>query len=426
MQLYILILVMAVFLGSKLLAIPTPVAQMTIYRLLAIGVPVILTYQVAIKKKNLVITPNGDGTRALFGYLLWWLYALLSVIWVINIVGWFQAMFLMSLGLFVMMALYFWVTTERQWQTLIYGVWIMICTQVLWGYQEILTGKYLFADLTKLDKYRTFDKIPSTRMPITYFANQNDYATLLLAFLAISTICYHRTNSFWLKMMTILFGGAASYLIYRSDSRMALLVLVMMLVMYTLFQFKFNLKRKHWLILLTSGLLLVAGVLFIKPSLFEKISEMLLSAQNYILSGDGARINLWKNGLLFLAETYGLGVGAGNIESWMALVPYYPTNGLVNIHNWWIEILVGYGIVSFIIYIAVYIILVRRLWIMSKTSNQLQRQTALGLLTFMVTFIFSSITSASNMLIEWHWIIFALIISYVNIIEVKMNKECKR
>ena len=426
MQLYILILVMAVFLGSKLLAIPTPFAQMTIYRLLAIGVPVILTYQVAIKKKNLVIIPNSDGTRALVGYLLWWLYALLSVIWVVDIVSWFQAMFLMSLGLFVMLALYFWVTSEIQWQTLIYGVWFMICTQVIWGYHEILTGKYLFANLDKLDKYRTFDRIPSTRMPITYFANQNDYATLLLAFIAISTICYHRTQSFWLKITTILFGGAASYLIYRTDSRMALLVLLMMIGLYTIFQFNFNLKRKHWLILLVGGLMMVIGIFFLKPTLGKSIMTMLLSQQNYVLSGDGARINLWKNGLIFLAETYGLGVGAGNIETWMAQVPYYPINGLVNIHNWWIEILVAYGLVSFIIYIGVYFILVRKLWIMSKTSNHHQRQTSLGLLVFMITFIFSSITSASNMLIEWHWIIFALIISYVNIIEVRMNKECKR
>jgi len=62
-------------------------------------------------------------------------------------------------------------------------------------------------------------------------------------------------------------------------------------------------------------------------------------------------MNLIRNGLVFLSSTFGFGVGAGNIEYWMEHNPVYNTSSITNMHNWWIEILVAYGVIIFILYI---------------------------------------------------------------------------
>ncbi|MBK0347369.1 O-antigen ligase family protein [Aerococcaceae bacterium zg-ZJ1578] len=412
---YLLMLVMSVFLGTKLFAIPTPVAQLTLYRLLVFMVPLILAQQYFRKQDSVKLLAKSDATRAWLMYLFWWFMGIVSVLWVKDIKLWFQAVFLLSIGVFVITALYLWLNKLEDWYRIIYGVWVMMCFQILWGYYEIITGNYLFADLAKLDKYRTFNSQPMTRIPITYFANQNDYATFLLASLSIILICYHRAQNIWLRLTILLSGVASSYLIYRSGSRMALLMLVVFMILLVLLQFKITFNRKIITTGLITGVVGLIAIFIIKPALWHKLLTMLLSTQSGAITGDSARVNLYKNGLIFIGETFGRGVGAGNVEYWMGNFTYYSVGSLVNIHNWWLEILVGYGIFVFASYLVVYILLIRRLFIMMKYSSQREQYTARALLIFMLIFIFSSITSASNMLIEWHWCMFALLISYIKI-----------
>ena len=53
--------------------------------------------------------------------------------------------------------------------------------------------------------------------------------------------------------------------------------------------------------------------------------------------------------LLFLYSAIGFGVG--NAEYYMANFAKYYTAGIINPHNWWLEILVDYGILVFVGYI---------------------------------------------------------------------------
>ncbi|MBF6626536.1 O-antigen ligase family protein [Aerococcaceae bacterium zg-BR9] len=414
---YLLMLVMSVFIGTKLLAVPTPVAQLTIYRLLIFMAPLLLAHQFFRKQHSVKILAKADSTRAWLMYVFWWCMGLVSVIWVKDIKLWFQAIFLLTIGVLMITALYLWLNQLRDWYRIIYGAWVMMCFQILWGFYEIVTGNYLFADLGKLDRYRTFSSQPMTRIPITYFANQNDYATFLLASLSIMLICYHRTQNVWLRLTIIFSGIASSYLIYRSGSRMALLMLILFIILLSAFQFRVVFNRKIIFNTIGLGLVVLVAIFVIKPALWDKLIHMMLSLDAGRVSGDGARVNLYKNGFVFIGETLGRGVGAGNIEHWMGQFPYYPVVGLVNIHNWWLEILVGYGILVFMSYVMIYILLARRLFLMTKFSPRQEQYTAQALLIFMLIFVFSSITSASNMLIEWHWCIFSLLISYIKIHE---------
>lgn len=135
------------------------------------------------------------------------------------------------------------------------------------------------------------------------------------------------------------------------------------------------------------------------------------------LSGDVVRVNLIRSGLLFFAETFGLGVGAGNLETWFGQIQYLPTHPIVNMHNWWFELLAGYGWLVFSLYVLSYGFILYRLHQLLRVQSGARRQQTLALTGFLWVYILASMTSASMMLIEWHWSFMGLIIAYVKLHE---------
>ena len=419
MFIYCLLLVMSVFLGSQILAVTTPVAQVTIYRLLALAAPFLLAWQVWHKNRSLLYLPRSAASRMLAVYLLWWLISLFSGLWAVNFKSWLQVFFLMTVGISAILALYFWVHSYQDWLRLCQGAWVIMSGLVLWGYFELLTNRYIFADLNKLDKYDTFSSQPWTRIPITHFANQNDYATMLLAYLILSLILYQLCRRFWQRGIYLVFMLLASLLIYQSGSRMSLLCLLMIIGYLFLNQFSWS-ASKPWLkrLFIFFGLVLIFALVFVGP-LREKLSSIIyFQGPQAELSGDTKRMNIWRNGLLFLTETFGFGVGSGNIEYWSRVRGFWPTNEITNMHNWWLEILVSNGILAFVLYVWGYFNLTRRFTVLARTSKDPQIRTISQIfLIFLMIFILASITSANNMLIEWHWLFFGLIISYLKIVD---------
>jgi glycosyltransferase involved in cell wall biosynthesis len=67
------------------------------------------------------------------------------------------------------------------------------------------------------------------------------------------------------------------------------------------------------------------------------------------LGSIGERINLVRNGLHFVRLSHGLGFGPGSFEYLMSHgFGIYPTGGIINPHNFWIEVLVEYGVIVFL------------------------------------------------------------------------------
>lgn len=424
MKTYFLLLVMSVFLGTEILAVDLSVAQLTLYRLLALGVIPLLFYQVTLKNRRLILMANSHATYALMAYVLWWFWAVLSLIWAESLMGWTQAIFLMTIGISSIVGLYFFVLNFRQWQRLLQGMWLMVSGLVIWGYFEIITNIYFLADLNKLDKYRTFNSQPWTRIPITIFSNQNDYATLLLAYLPLCLILYQTSRTSWQRNVYLLMLMAGMFLVYQSGSRMALLCLILFFVIYGLLYLKWDFKAKHYKWIVVGAGISVAALLLLQPNLIMHLFETLRTTRVVgIVTGDEARINLWHNGLIFFVQSLGLGVGAGNIEHWMGNYGPFYTNELVNIHNWWLEILVGYGWVSFLLYVSAYGLMIYKLIQIMKTKNLFYQSVARGFVSFMLIFIFASITSSTNMFIEWHWVYFGLIISFIKLVEMNESRN---
>ncbi|MGX7109222.1 O-antigen ligase family protein [Facklamia miroungae] len=429
MFLYCLFLVMSVFLGSQILAIETPIAQITLYRILALSSILILAWQVSHKDRNLLLVVPSVATRMLICFLTWWLIALTTGLWAESFKDWIQVFFLMTVGMSTITALYFWVDSKRQWMRLAQAMWFMMTCLVFWGLFEIISNVYLFADLSKLDKYGTFSAQPWTRIPITFFANQNDYATLLLAYLVLCSVLYYSSRRHWHRWTILFMFILSSFLIYQSGSRMSLICLFIFILMHFLRYYKFDLFEGKRLYLM----IFVVIMAFIIPPVREKVFEVIyFGGPKAGLSGDTKRMNIWRNGLIYLTQTFGLGVGSGNIEYWAKVRPFWPTNEITNMHNWWLEILVSNGILSFLLYLWAYLGMLRRLKFLARLGqkvSRIQSDISFAFYSFLIIFILASITSANNMLIEWHWVFFALMISWVKIVDkdaLRQDDEIKR
>lgn len=419
MRKYLILIVATVFLGTEILAIPTPVAQITLYRLLVIGMIAILGYQINKQDPNIKIMPNNTATVITAVYLFWWVWGAVSVVWTLDVMNWFQAMFLLTLGISSVVGLYLWTNNLDTWKVLIKTIWIMMTLLALWGLYEIFTNHYIFANLEALDKNNTFTTQPSTRIPITTFANQNDYATLLLAYLPVNLIMLNLSRHSLRRYLYVIPILLTAYLVYRSDSRMILMSFALFFLLVLLLQFRWDIKRKYVVTGIVLMLILVIAVIIFIPTINDTVSHLFYLGGDFYNTGDSRRMNLWRNGLVFLAETFGFGVGAGNIETWMGRVPFLPIDEFTNIHNWWLEILVGYGVLVFVLYVMSYGLLIRSLNRLRHHESKVIRQIAISFIAFLVVYIFASITSANNMLIEWHWVYFGIMISFVKLLEMK-------
>lgn len=426
MLFYLVILVSSVFLGSSLFAISLPIGQMSIYRIFSLMVLPIIIFTMVNRPKSFKINMNSTATLMVGVYVFWWIWAFVSVLWSISIGAWLQTMVLITIGVSSVVGIFLWTRDYLQWRTLIKAVWVMLTFLSLWGLFEVLTGTYFLADVGKLDKYSTFATQPWTRMPITFFANQNDYATMLLAALPVNLILMNTTKHNLKKLLTLVCMILATLLIYQSGSRMSLLMVFAFFIIYLALKIRWDINR-HWVqkgVIITLGVMVLAMVLL--PSVRDTFMDYIYILPRPYLSGDTARVNMWRNGLTYFGRTLGLGVGAGNIEVWMETFGTLPTRSVFNIHNWWLEILVGYGVFVFAAYVLGYALMVYRLFDLRRFASKAQRQVMNAIITFLIIFIGASITSANNMLIEWHWVFFGLMIAYIGIMEKQMDKEKKR
>lgn len=426
MLVYLIILVSSVFLGSNLIAVTLPVGQISIYRIFSLLVIPMVIFFLIKDRKAFKIHRNSYATGMVTVYLFWWVWALCSVLWAISLGSWLQAMILLTLGISSIVGIFLWTRDFVQWRTLIKAVWVMMTFLSIWGLFEITTNIYLLADLGKLDKYSTFVTQPWTRIPITYLANQNDYATLLLAALPINLILMNTTKNSLKKLLTLLCMLLSTFLIFQSGSRMSLLMALAFYGIYVLLGVRWDFTRKQ---VLTTGSIVLALALLafaFVPPIRGMVTDLIYILPRPVISGDVGRMNMWRNGLMYLGKTFGLGVGAGNIEVWMEIFGPLPTNNIFNIHNWWLEILVGYGAFIFIAYVLGYALMIYRLFNLKKFVNRMHQKIMNALITFLLVFIGASITSANNMLIEWHWVFFGLIIAYIGIMEAQVFGKKKR
>ena len=202
-------------------------------------------------------------------------------------------------------------------------------------------------------------------------------------------------------------------LLYLTNSRSSLLGLVIGTVFLLIISVR---KKSVWrLVIALFGVLLL--VVIFKPDLMSNVVHKVDAVLTFDFSkqsgSEFVRINLIRNGFEFLITTFGFGTGAGNIEYWMERYAVYNVSAVYNIHNWWMEVLVGYGLIIFVGFFIFYVNLMRIMWKrFKKSQDRIEAVLSAGILGIMAAYIVGGISSSSNMNAEWLWVFWAIVIAY--------------
>jgi len=348
--------------------------------------------------------------------VFWFFYAFASFFWVASIEAWGRNLFFLGSGITVMLSCYYCIRSEKDIK-IFFLLWILASTcLMLIGCWEVLTGNHL-----SVSSY--VDASPWNRnMPSAVFNNTNDFAT----FLALSLSFFLgllRMNSRFVRLGGIMLIVVCLFLLGATKSRANMLAAASVFVFWFL-PFLRSI-RSRWSRLFLGGVLLFSLVggafLLFSSSEMQSLARQVTEEQG---SG-GIRVNLIRNSLHFFLESGGLGVGAGNAEWYMEHRRIFDTGRIMNIHNWWIELLVNYGLVVTLLYIMLYgyIIWANRRILRRNVGTQWTFIFSQTFYLGSIAFFLASISSSSIMALAQQWIFFGGALSFLAL-EKRTGAKC--
>jgi len=242
---------------------------------------------------------------------------------------------------------------------------------------------------------------------IGMFHNLNDYATFVTTIVPFAVYRLINAKSLAAKIYCGFLSLASLYLIVLSESRGAILTLIALVCM-GLYVFAKKSSRNKLLVLSCIFVFIIAILVNIAGIRTVIFNLILRNSINLSGNSDIARMNLIKNGLYFLKRTYGFGVGAGNLYNWLANESIYYIGGLRFIHNWYVEVLVTFGVLFFAIYLIFHCRLLYTLYPNKRSFSSLKNTFFLSFICFSIV----SVSSSSNVYSEWVWMYLVIVSIY--------------
>ncbi|QII82449.1 O-antigen ligase family protein [Jeotgalibaca arthritidis] len=336
------------------------------------------------------------------------IYSLISIIWSEDLNGWLNYNIYIYIATCVMVVINYIFKSSEDFYELFNYVGLLTIIHNIIGWVNVTTGKYIFSTSPLIPDFKERGN------PLSLFNNTNDFATFLVfsIFICFAIMMVEKNKK--IKLLYLFTIMSSIFLIYKTMSRANYLALALGIATYILF---ISNRKKVWLMVIGSTLLFIVSI-YVIPSVSFTVNHVLLN--KFFNSGDEIRINLIKNAFVFLRDSNGLGIGAGNIAYYLENHSIYNTNNINSVHNWWLDILVNYGYVIFIFYIIFYGNLI---WKLNKIrlqsyTNPFIKYTSVSLISILVSYIMGSTSSSSNFPIIWIWVFFGIVVSYLNILSV--------
>jgi len=419
MKKLIYLLVFSVFLGTQILAVDVGF-KLSLYRVLFLTTFYLFMLMFINNDQRLRFYPLKLSSTYTSFYMLWLFYSLVSIAWSQNLAGWAKANIFIGIGVFSIIFIHLFIKEKKDLMNLFRSVAAGIILHIGLGLYELFTANYFWASDHFMTKYRPESRNVLSRIPISIYPNENDFATVMLMGSFILLLLARTTKNLYSKIGYSILWVTCFWLIYQTDSRANVLAFGLGIGAMVLAYFARVLTRKHFAVALGAAAGAGSIALIASSAARQQVAGLLeiLSTDTFHGTSNEMRVNLIRNGFAFLRNSFGFGVGAGNIEHYMQTNAIFQTGGISNMHNWWMEILTGYGIVIFFLYMFMYISMIRKAYLYYRHSDDaFVRKTALAILGYLAAFTMSSISSASNIINEWQWVIFGVIIAFFSYCE---------
>lgn len=397
------------FFGVAILAINLNIFTLFPYRILLLLLWGLFSIRLLTEGK--VTLPGGKTRLYLHFFFIWIIYAIISLVWAESKVDCIRNIIFLFLGISVIFFTTYYFQDNSDLKKL-FWIWFGAFWVLLFiGFWEHLTGQHLTVSRLYHERFVLF-----WHRPTGVFFNPNDYATFLAISIPFMFGATRYIKNRIIKIIGIIGILAAFYLIVVTGSRANTLAVIIEMIFVVLFLTNLTQKLK---IAFAALIIFVATFQFLPINLFSTIVcaeiSSLTSRMEVQTGSVGIRTNLARNCFDFITPTAGLGVGAGNVEHWMEHYAIHNTYGIVNAHNWWLEILTNYGIFIFTGYIALYLWLILRLWRhWHRIQVANQRLIVEVLLLALIGFPIASISSSSIMAFEPNWMLFAFALAYLH------------
>jgi teichuronic acid biosynthesis protein TuaE len=400
------LLVAATFLNQSVISINLGVFSLFMYRLVLIAASVLFIIHIT-KERNLFRYWDQVHVKGSLLFLLFWLgYGTISLIWAKSIIEGLKYLFLLGTGiLFIFLAVFTFTKISRLY--LFYGIWmIMTIGLLILG----LVNHFWQVQLPSSTLYGASEY--KLGYPTAVFYNQNDFA----AFLTIS-FCFYlaaakNSKGVWSKTSAILLAVLSVYIVCLTESRASLLAMMAALALYLFILLPAVLKKAA--ILAGSAITIAGTVAF--------AGKLMMAPMEDSTSSNAVRVNLLKNTLHYVLDTFGFGVGAGNLPFYLEHEPVYETDSVIEVHNWLAELLGNFGLFIFLGYIAMFAFLFFSLYTLHKQEKR-HKVLLEASMVAMAAFLVASISPSSVSNLFFHWVFLGFVMAVVSVFKSKQQER---
>ena len=344
----------------------------------------------------------------------WVAWALASTLWATSTteaLRWTIFLFLMT-GL--MLAIPLAASSKRRLAWFLGALGVTFIASVLVAVAEIVTG-------VRLPTSALAERVGAFAAT-SFFGNQNNFATYLALTLPYLLVLPVIARDVRLRALGIAGGVVAIGLILFSGSKANLIATgIILLGMLVVLAVDPAMRRAFVAGVVVVGVALVliipslfgAGIVPLPEQAVAKLDFGTLQAQVQSGSGSGAvRSSLLGTGLDLAASSGGVGVGAGNAEVVVREKQGY--EGVANLHNWTLEVLVDTGVIGLLLFASLYIYMfVGNLRVARRTHDPWLRYMGLAGLLALLGFIAGSVGPSTAIHFAPMWITFGLCLTTI-------------
>lgn len=410
------LVVVAGFLGPVLFTPQIGGITLFPYRLLILALCLVFFLQISIRGGALTLPGKTTRLYLLF-YLGWLVYACLSLAWTPEKAEGIRNILLLSLPVTMIGLTVFYVQNMKHIKAIIHIWFIVLIFFLALGLVEVTTGYHLPSSAFFME-----ERVRFRFLPTAVFYNNNDFATFIVLSLPFLISFIQYRNSLVLRLAGL--GICILYLdilFYTGSRANFLAVLLQVGVLGVL------MLRKKKIAALMAFLLTAAILLIVVPFPVNMIqgNPMAMSSYGGVLDNTAqdintaagslsTRLSLYKNAMHLFLNSGAFGVGAGGAEYMMKNFAVYDTGGVYKIHNWWLELLVNYGVLVLCGYVLLYLSLIFSLYkIYLRPATNDEQGIAQALLLALTGFFVGSISSSSLFTFYPQWLLFGLSIVFL-------------
>jgi len=351
-------------------------------------------------------------------FAIWLVWAVVSLLWAPSVFYGFKHVCFLLSGSMLVFFIVFYFTSYFDLNVLWITVISVLVFEIALGLWELQSGVHIYGSFPNY--YFRGDGLPFNGT----FGHSNNFATYLSMYLPLLYVWIKFQKNILAKISGFAVLLLGIHLIVFSTSRANMIALAAgLIVSYILLlvDWRIGFKKK---VILMIGLFLGGGVLIFLPPvsgfLLQESRQFTQEVMSLFLNWnqDGSiniRMLLITKGLEMLKGSYGLGVGPGNAE-YLMLQFVDQTYGNFKMHNWWVEVLVDYGVIIWGLYLSFFL---KMLWdlftVFRKTSDLILKLWAEGLLISLVTFSIGVMSNGSMISSPHMWVMYGLVVCVIGI-----------